>query len=101
MIPIEKLIRHAMKVRRQYEPHCWLFRHRTACKIVEYCNQISFGRLYNPECTEGMVFLSLPMHGVRTSLQYEAVLYYLTEVKGLRVGIRKEEKRTENTRVPV
>ena len=92
MTPIEKLIRHAMKVRRQHKPHCWLFRYETAWDILDYYNRKSLGKMFDPERADGMIFLGLPIHVVRTSLQYEAVLYYLTEVKGLRVAIRKEEK---------
>lgn len=59
---------------------------------IEHSNAIWMG-IGDQMVIDGPLFLcQKPVHIVRTDLQYKAVLYYLTEVKGLRVGIRKAEK---------
>ena len=91
----DNLMKHARRMYHKDRPDCWLFRRDTVVAMLDLYNSNSgkWGKLMRiPESMEGMVFLALPLHIAANDLQYEAVLYYLTEVKGLRVAIRKEEK---------
>ena len=92
MTNIPNLMRHARKMNRRYGPHCWLFRREAMEDLIDHYNGIWEG-IGKRMVIDGPLFLcQKPVHIARTDLQYEAMLHYLTEVKGLRVAIRTDEK---------
>lgn len=94
---IPEIIRQARKARRRDNPDCWLFMRDTAAAIIFYYDDKMSGygkKLINMDVvldSETLWLFDMPMHVARTKLQHEAIVYYLTDCKGLKVATLQHE----------
>ena len=94
---ITELLKQANYVRGIANPDCWLFRLETARALCEHYDdkQGTFGKTHEFIALLGedsLVLMNMRVHIVRNDLQFHAVLYYLAEVKGLKVAILTSER---------